>query len=78
MWIGLSDVQEEGVWVWMTSLTTITQSMFSNWAPNQPNSDGGEANCATINAFQDSGGIGWWFDWHCRDPLSYICEKADG
>lgn len=74
-WIGLTDVREEGTWVWMTSHTPLTSSSFSDWSPGQPNNYLSDENCATI--YYD-GHINWqWNDYSCHSNVHYICEKSD-
>ncbi|XP_053380330.1 perlucin-like protein [Mercenaria mercenaria] len=71
-WIGLSDVQEEGIWMWMESKEKLSTTGFSHWYPNQPDNSEANENCATINF--DVGGK--WNDWHCNGKeANYICEK---
>ncbi|KAL4223856.1 hypothetical protein ACF0H5_017320 [Mactra antiquata] len=66
-WIALSDVIEEGIWVWMNTLTPV---QFTQWHRNEPNNDGTE-NC--VDLYPD----GDWNDAKCRDNQYYICEKVD-
>nr|AZS54111.1 lectin precursor 4 [Ruditapes philippinarum] len=70
-WIGLSDVQEEGVWLWMTSNTKLSTTKFSNWLPGEPNNANGNENCAAITHATN----GKWNDWHCNGDAFYACEQ---
>ena len=65
MWIGLTDVPEEGNWSWVSG----APSSFEAWAPGEPNDFGGE-DCAQL--FGDS----WtWNDLDCNVRLPSVCES---
>ncbi|XP_060566251.1 perlucin-like protein [Ruditapes philippinarum] len=70
-WIGLSDVQEEGVWMWMSSRTKLSTTGFVSWNKGEPNNGLGNENCVTI--IHGTGGK--WNDWHCIGETFYICEQ---
>ncbi|XP_060573178.1 perlucin-like protein [Ruditapes philippinarum] len=75
-WIALSDIQEEGVWVWMETKNPISETEFSYWHPGEPDNGHQNENCGTLNGIHDNG---LWNDWHCSDPtVPYICEIPDG
>ncbi|XP_060590829.1 perlucin-like protein [Ruditapes philippinarum] len=75
-WIGLSDIQQEGVWIWMETKTPMSQTGYLNWHPDQPNNYDHKQNCATLNG---NNYYGQWNDWHCSaSNLPFICEKPDG
>ena len=61
----MSDIQEEGVWVWME---TRSVPKYINWAHDQPNNLENNQDCAGIN--KDGG----WGDFKCADLYNYICE----
>jgi hypothetical protein len=74
-WIALSDIQEEGVWVWMETKTPMSQTGYSNWMPGAPDNVKNNENCGTLIGINYDG---HWNDWHCSsDTLQYICEKQD-
>ncbi|XP_045209767.2 perlucin-like protein [Mercenaria mercenaria] len=68
-WTGLSDIQEEGIWIWMESNLKLSSNVYTNWSSGEPNNDDGNGNCGNI--FPN----GHWYDWHCKDDLHYICEQ---
>ncbi|CAL1612103.1 unnamed protein product [Knipowitschia caucasica] len=67
-WIGLSDLQEEGVWRWVdgTKLTT------SFWMSGEPNDTGTGEDCVEINY---KGQLGRWNDENCGVAHQFICER---
>ena len=74
-WIALSDIQEEGIWVWMETKTPISQTGFTYWHTGQPNNSDQNQNCGTIYGTYAPG---YWNDWNCNDNNAlYICEKQD-
>ncbi len=56
-WIGLTDVQSEGSFVWTLSQTNLT---WSYWYPGEPNGRTVE-NCVVATHFTDR----TWFDVQC-------------
>jgi len=74
-WIGLSDQEAEGNFVWVTGEAVS----YTNWASGQPN-DIGTQDC--VMAFKDSGYK--WNDMSCpndhtpssNNAKQYVCEKA--
>lgn len=67
-WIGLSDFQDEGTWIWAQQKNP---AQYTNWKPNEPNNSGSDENCALI--YQD----GKWNDGVCHNYAHYICEIKD-
>ena len=86
MWIGLSDAEEEGRWLWSGGASPA----YSGWASEEPNNWGGEEDCAVQNWTAvplDCSGRGecsWpeepssWNDIHCRSRSGFICEIESG
>ena len=73
MWISLNDIDAEGVWRWKES----AKATFLSWGRNQPNSYGGEQDCAAMDF---SANDGKWNDFWCNkssySSMSFgaICE----
>jgi len=69
-WIGATDDEVEGDWVWFTNHQHLSQG-YTNWAANEPD-DGNNQDCALL-----------WSDYHfkwgsgfCSDKTGHaICEK---
>ena len=75
-WIGLSDSDKEGDWMW-TDGTQLDSDGHKNWGDNRPRKD--EANnkdCVVIRIKEsDPDHYGKWHDRPCSDEKEYICEK---
>ncbi|XP_067684234.1 C-type lectin-like [Haliotis asinina] len=69
IWIGLSDVREEGVWVWESTRQNAT---FFDWAPAEPNQKATEQDCVILYGKQHL----QWADDQCLYKYEYICEKS--
>ncbi|XP_066266209.1 perlucin-like protein isoform X1 [Branchiostoma lanceolatum] len=65
-WIGLSDVETEGVWIWDDGTLLAGDGI---WGTGEPNSGTGE-NCAHIYPDKDYR----WNDSNCPRSYYYICE----
>ena len=59
LWIGFTDKDQEGTWVW-SSGETVT---YTNWAPGQPENSFPEEDCAML-FFPDGG----WYDLSSQSP----------
>lgn len=66
-WMGLSDIKQEGKWVWMDG-SPLRLSFMKYWNKGEPNNDGGE-DCAE---FRDDG----WNDALCTVENYWICKKS--
>ncbi|XP_076017670.1 uncharacterized protein LOC143009546 [Genypterus blacodes] len=75
-WIGLTDMVEEGKWVYVNNVTA-TRSMF--WMDREPNNLGptGE-NCVAVTYIsggpRSSNPTNSWFDSQCQRERNWICE----
>ena len=70
-WIGLSDAEEEGTYVWATSGDPMT---YENWAPGQP-IGGTSYNCAWMG----TSGSWEWTNSDCgSDTNQVLCEAPKG
>ena len=69
-WIGLSDVHQEGNFVW-TDGSNLT---FQPWNPNQPDNMGGLEHC--VHRWYGHGLSGdTWNDDKCENLLHYVCKS---
>ncbi|VDI05066.1 Hypothetical predicted protein [Mytilus galloprovincialis] len=68
IWIGASDILNEGHWVWVSDGSNLT---FSPWNYNEPNNSGtGGEDCAVVKQ-TDMG----WNDTPCGLINQYVCKK---
>lgn len=68
LWIGLTDLVDEGQYVYSSS---GSKPSYSNWEKSQP--DGGveeSEDCAALHTTQRK-----WHDYPCSDNHSYVCKK---
>ena len=66
-WLGASDLQQEGRFVWAHSEGEVTG--FTDWDCDQPDDLGGQ-DCVHMDARQDYR----WDDDNCNDKKHYICQ----
>ncbi|XP_065183592.1 macrophage mannose receptor 1-like isoform X1 [Sycon ciliatum] len=74
VWIGLTDIDEEGKYTW-TSKQPVT---FASWGPGEPSesvhadSTKGPKDCVTLRA-----ATGHWYDTDCTVQQSFVCMVDD-
>ena len=75
-WIGLSDSDNEGDWMW-TDGTQLDSDGYKNWGDNQPKTNKNNIeDCVVIKIRKsDSDHYGKWHDRPCSLQKKYICEK---
>ncbi|KAJ0012086.1 hypothetical protein NQD34_013061 [Periophthalmus magnuspinnatus] len=67
-WIGLSDIEQEGIWKWVDgSLLNI-----SFWSTDEPNDANSNEDCGEIKY---RGTLRNWNDLRCAEKRNFICEK---
>jgi len=73
-WIGLTDADVENDWKWCDGRKL---TMYTNWAPGQPNNYNNNQDCVAIRKgrFFDTDYDGEWHDDACTDKKGFICEK---
>ncbi|XP_070569363.1 C-type lectin domain family 4 member G-like [Ptychodera flava] len=67
IWIGLSDVAEEGKMVWVDN----SEPSYTNWSNGEPSDTSGSENCVHIWENKD----GQWNDSGCENLRGFVCEK---
>jgi hypothetical protein len=67
IWIGITDMGNEGQW---RSITTGERVTYTNWSNGNPNNYKGNQHCGTLNW----GGRGKWDDDGCFKKRTFICE----
>ncbi|XP_067338422.1 galactose-specific lectin nattectin-like [Channa argus] len=80
-WIGLTDSEKEGRWLWVdgskldTSLSFWKSAEPDNWkGTNEVNPDGED--CVRMGEKGGADDLKCWFDHFCNNPHKSICEKA--
>ncbi|XP_051948754.1 tetranectin [Xyrauchen texanus] len=65
IWLGINDMQTEGVWMDQTG----SNIRYKNWKAPQPDGRSSE-NCGILSAASS----GKWLDENCRDERASVCE----
>ena len=75
-WIGLSDSDNEGDWMW-TDGTQLDSDGYKNWGDDQPkNNENNNEDCVVIRIRKsDPDHYGKWRDVKCSLDKKFICEK---
>ncbi|XP_075867986.1 C-type lectin domain family 4 member E-like isoform X3 [Nelusetta ayraudi] len=77
-WIGLTDAQTEGQWLWVDGSPLNKSLKF--WNNNEPdnwrerNREHGE-DCAALGGISNYVNLANWYDQNCKDSHKSICEK---
>ncbi|XP_078693730.1 uncharacterized protein LOC144923229 isoform X2 [Branchiostoma floridae x Branchiostoma belcheri] len=72
-WIGLSDVQEEGTFVWSDG-TELTASGYTHWSQGKPDNAEVERGEDCVEIRQDMNYT--WNDVECGKKRRFVCEKG--
>ena len=75
-WMGLTDLTEEGTWVWDVS-NRQANAGFVSWAPGQPDDYYEGEDCAQILSIDGGWNPGLWSDVSCSHRIYALCEKGD-
>lgn len=69
-WVGITDANKEGVWLWAYDDTPVT---YFNWEPGQPNNAQQGQNCVSMH--KQAGGK--WADFRCKgwSEPKFACER---
>uniref|UniRef100_A0A8W8NNT5 C-type lectin domain-containing protein n=1 Tax=Magallana gigas TaxID=29159 RepID=A0A8W8NNT5_MAGGI len=70
IWLGATDIAEEGTWLSAEKNTTLT---YVNWYPGQPNNYGGNQNCLCL--YEPYPYDHAWCDDVCSMLHQFVCER---
>ncbi|KAM3594306.1 uncharacterized protein V6R79_005509 [Siganus canaliculatus] len=70
VWIGLTDIQSEGNWVWLNNVT-LQDGRY--WIPGEPNNFRMMEHCAAVINIKNPRAT--WFDASCEEKKEWLCEK---
>lgn len=72
-WIGLTDIQTEGTWVWINNVTEVDQRY---WIEGEPNNSGSGEDCGATGK-STSNPWSTRFDGKCNSKkMNWICEMV--
>ncbi|XP_019528477.2 perlucin-like [Aedes albopictus] len=75
LWIGASDLAEEGTFVWLETGIEISKG-YTNWARTQPDNLGSVEHCLHM-WYEPAKNLTWhWNDWDCERKLVVVCENV--
>lgn len=73
LWIGASDLAEEGNFVWHDTGMELT---FSNFHRGQPDNANGTEHCVHMRYAPAANWQWHWNDWDCDLKSAFVCENA--
>lgn len=72
VWIGFTDIQTEGTWMWVNNVTQPDQGY---WIDGEPNNDGTLGEDCAVTVKQDNP-TKTWNDANCEELKKWLCEMA--
>lgn len=75
VWIGASDLAEEGNFHWVA---TGTRLQFTRWHPHQPDNGIGAEHCLELRYIPSEGWDWHWNDRGCSTSHYFACENVEG
>ena len=78
--LGMTDAETEGDWVWRTDSTSVTWYNWKVWGDDrgaEPNG-GQEENCVVMLKLTERGESSKWGDRPCSDTATVVCEVPGG